>query len=535
MTTGADIIAERLFNAGCRHAFGIPGGEVLTLVDALNKAGIRFMLCKHENSGGFMAEGTHHVTGAPGIVVATIGPGVANLVNVVANAYQDRVPMIVLTGCVDTKDAASYTHQVFDHRQMLRPITKASLGVVDGAVDILIDKALAIATDGQPGPVHLDLPIMVAAAQQTANGSVIRQPVAPSRPADSPALEAAREAFNKAERPLMLAGVDALNDNAGDEIAWFVEQFKIPLITTYKAKGIVPEDNPLALGGAGLSPLADDILMPLVKQADVVILAGYDPIEMRAGWQNPWGEKASVIEFSAVPNTHYMHQAQFSFVAHTAAGLQALRDGIKAAQYWDDGAPQTTRKLLKNAFPANEDWGPAAVVDTVYNAVPPGTVATADTGAHRILLSQMWQCSGPRTLLQSSGLCTMGCALPLAIGHSVANDGKPVIAFTGDAGLEMVLGELASARDLKVPVIVVVFVDKSLALIELKQRNSGFNNLAVDFGGTDFAGLANAMGGVGVSVSERQGLKQAVEEALKRDTFSVIACQIDEQAYDGRF
>ena len=133
MPTAATLIAERLAAAGCRFAFGIPGGEVLTLIDALAAAGIRFVLAKHENAAGFMAEGTWHQTGAPGVLVATVGPGIANAVNVIANAHQDRVPMIVLSGCVDAAEQQTYTHQVFDHQALLRPITNATLMAVDGA------------------------------------------------------------------------------------------------------------------------------------------------------------------------------------------------------------------------------------------------------------------------------------------------------------------------------------------------------------------------------------------------------------------
>ena len=123
MDRTVDVVARRLFEAGCRHAFGMPGGEVLTLVDALVKAGIEFVLCKHENSAGFMAEGTCHVSRAPGILVTTIGPGLANGINVIANAAQDRVPLVVLTGCVDADEALTYTHQIFDHQALLSPLT----------------------------------------------------------------------------------------------------------------------------------------------------------------------------------------------------------------------------------------------------------------------------------------------------------------------------------------------------------------------------------------------------------------------------
>ncbi|HEY9536049.1 MAG TPA: thiamine pyrophosphate-binding protein, partial [Kiloniellaceae bacterium] len=158
----ADLVARRLHEAGCRFAFGMPGGEVLTLVDALEAAGIRFVLAKHETAAGFMAEGVWQCTGAPGILVATVGPGVVNAVNVIANAEQDRVPLIVLTGCVDETEALTYTHQVLDHQQVLRPIAKASFRLTAEGADVIADKAVAIATESRAGPVHIDVPIAVA-------------------------------------------------------------------------------------------------------------------------------------------------------------------------------------------------------------------------------------------------------------------------------------------------------------------------------------------------------------------------------------
>jgi len=535
MATVAEIIARRLYSAGCCHAFGIPGGEVLTVMNALQHAGLRVTLTKHENCAGFMGEGAHHYDGAPAVLLTTIGPGLANGVNVIANAFQDRVPMIVLTGSVGTAEAETYTHQVFEHAALVKEVTKAQFVIADGAAEVMIDKALSIAMDGQPGPVLIDVPVGLAGREQPDDGFAGRVRPAPSMPAPSTDLEITRNWLAGAERPLLIAGVDVLNqDESPGAVAAFCRELEVPLITTYKAKGVLPEDDPLSLGGAGLSPLADKQLLRLVGQSDLIILAGYDPIEMRVGWRDPWDAERRVVEFSAVPNTHYVHQARVSFIGHVGAGLACLREGVRVRPHWPDGEPAAVREALREAFRHDEPWGPAAVVDEIRRRAPRHTVATVDSGAHRILLSQVWECYAPRGLLQSPALCTMGSALPLAMGRKLAEPERPVVAFMGDGGLEMVLGELATLRDLELPVVAVVFVDESLALIELKQRNSGYANLGVDFGATDFPAVAKALGGHGQWCEDRKTLGVAFEAALERECFTVLACRIGARLYDGR-
>ncbi|WP_298984968.1 thiamine pyrophosphate-binding protein [uncultured Roseibium sp.] len=538
MTTGADIIAGKLHAAGCRHAFGIPGGEVLALMQALDQAGLNFVLVKHENAGGFMAEGGWHADGAPGVLLATIGPGAANAINVVANAWQDRVPLIFLTGCVDQADAESYTHQVFDHQQLLRPIVKASFSARLGALDVMMEKALAVALDGQPGPVHIDVPIKVAEAE-TEEGWTNRFVTAPvaSAPIEGPDLETARALFAKADRPIAIAGVDAVNEGVSVEISRFCKTFKIPLVTSYKGKGLLDENSELALGGAGLSPKADGHLLPLINQSDCILLLGYDPIEMRINWRNPWDATANVIDVTPVLRTHGMHAVSATLRSAVGPALKLLAESRSKEQAsWTNGLPAKVREDLEKAFqPEPSGWGPGRVFHALRDVMPLNTVATADSGAHRILVSQIWRCPMPRQMLQSSALCTMGCAVPLAMGHRLVDDRSPVIAFVGDAGLEMCLGELSTLRDLNIPVIICVLVDTSLALIELKQRGSQRPNVGVDFGETDFPAVAGAYGGHGVWIENENDLKQEAEAALKRDGFTLLACRIPRRAYDGAF
>ncbi|MEM8775505.1 MAG: thiamine pyrophosphate-binding protein [Pseudomonadota bacterium] len=531
----ADVLAQRLYAAGCRYAFGMPGGEVLTIVDALEKAGIKFILVKHENAGGFIAEGVHHRDGAPAILVATVGPGAMNGINVVANAEQDRVPMIVLTGCVDEDEALTYTHQILDHQAVMRPITKASFRMTSKSAGIVADKAVSIATEARCGPVHIDVPISVAdtlVADDTPKP--VRPPASCVAPSGADAARA-RDALAKSKNPIAIVGLDVLNDRSETVLRAFLEQFSIPFVTTYKAKGVLPENHPLCLGAAGLSPLADKHILPLVDKADLVLCIGYDPIEMRQGWRNAFDPaRQTVIDIAAVPNTHYMHQATLNLVADTGETMEMLAELTPTRETWKGNEPDTVKAALKEAFPTKDDWGPAAVIDEARKVLPKNTLATADSGAHRILLSQMWTCYEPRGLIQSSALCTMGCAVPMAIGLKLVEPKRPVISFSGDAGFLMVAGELATAVELDTKPIFLVFVDSSLALIELKQRQRQLPNRGVDFQHHDYAQIGRAFGGEGFTVSNREELRTALNDALRAKRFSVIAAKIAPGGYDGR-
>lgn len=531
VATGGDVIGGALAQAGATHAFGIPGGEVLGLIDGLAGAGIDFVLARHENAAGFMAEGMWHATGELPVLVATLGPGVANAVNVVANAGQDRVPLVFLTGCVDAEMARSYTHQVFDHRAVLRPLVKGAFRAATGSVGSTMAEAISLARTGQPGPVHVDVPISVAEGPAD-------EPAPPEHPlgpvaAAEPDVLGAAALLAAARKLLVIAGVDAVNEAAGPAVAAFCRAQSAPLLTTYKGKGLLDEADPLALGGAGLSPKADAILAPLIAEADAVLLVGYDPIEMRAGWRRPWPDDKRVVEIAPVARAHGMHAVRQTLLGPVARTLQRLGAAMPPQPRWENGAPARIRAALASAFSPG-GWGPAAIFHALRDAMPPEAVATADSGAHRILFSQIWRCAAPRGLLQSSGLCTMGCAVPLAIGHRLGS-GAPIMAVVGDAGLEMGLGELATLRDLGLPVIIVVLVDGSLALIEMKQRAAGRSERGVGIGTSDLPAVARALGGHGAWVDDVAGLRRETAAALGRDGFSLLACRIGPRAYEGAF
>jgi acetolactate synthase-1/2/3 large subunit len=338
-----------------------------------------------------------------------------------------------------------------------------------------------------------------------------------------------------ARRPIVVAGAGAVAHRAGPAIRDFCERFGAPLLTTYRAKGLVDERHPLSLGGHGLSPRSDAVVLPLLAEADAVLTVGYDPIEMRAGWRDPWAPERCVA-LDHLPNRHGMHGARVGFLCDVAAGMAALTDGLSpSGPTWPDGRIAAARAALERAFSPPRAWGPHAVFAAAAEALGPDALLTADSGAHRILLSQMWRCARPRSLLQSSAFCTMGAALPLAIGARIAEPERPILAVMGDAGAEMVLGELATLRDLRAPLAVLILADESLALIEMKQRATQLPNLGVDFAGTDWPAVAAAMGGRGVWADDAATVRDEIAASLSRGAFTLIAARIGRRAYDGAF
>ncbi len=532
----ADIVAKTLHAHDVRHAFGVPGGEVVTLIDALQTAGITFHLARHETSAAIMAAGASAMTAHPELLVTTVGPGLANAVNGIADAVQERVPLVVISGVVDRATRARYTHQVIDHAQLLRPLVKASFEIEPESAASTVARALAIAMTDPMGPVHLDLSPAVAAASsmETSIPAPPKRFAAPVSGAE-PAVRFLLERIQGADRPLLIAGLEAARSQAGPALQHLAETIGAPVITTYKAKGVIPEDHPLALGAAGLSPLADAVLLPLARQADLVLLVGYDPIEMRLGWLDFVADPAKLVDMSSVPPDHAMHHAGTWIGGAPSRILQALNGALAQRRTRADGEPEAAKTELRRIFSTKQPWGPHAIIDHLNRVAGPGGLVTVDSGAHRILLSQKWVATQPLTLLQSAGFCTMNAALPLAIGAKVADPSRRVFAVMGDGGLEMGIGELATLRDLGLPVTVVLFQDRSLALIALKQASAGLPSVGVTLGETDFAAVAQGFGGHGVNVETIDDFRNALEDAGRRPGFSLIACRFDARAYDGAF
>ncbi|MBP1886610.1 thiamine pyrophosphate-binding protein [Sinorhizobium mexicanum] len=532
----ADVLARTLHAHGVRHGFGVPGGEVVTLIDALQAAGIAFHLARHETPAAIMAAGASVISATPELLVTTIGPGLANAVNGIADALQERIPLVVISGVVDRATRARYTHQVIDHAQLLRPLVKASFEIEPDSVASTVARALAIATAEPAGPVHIDLsPAVAALASPNYGGVVPPLRFVPSVAVTDPAIRRLSDRIAAVERPLIIVGFEAARGHAGPALKQLAETIEAPVLTTYKAKGVLPEDHPLSLGAAGLSPLADRVLLNLARESDLVLMIGYDPIEMRLGWLDFVEDPSKLVDITNAVSDHGMHHAGIRIAAAPRTVLQALAGSVVARKGWSGGEPAAAKSDLQGIFSTRQPWGPHAIVDLLNQMAGDDGLVTVDSGAHRILLSQKWVATKPLSLLQSAGFCTMNAALPLAIGAKVADPSRKVFAVIGDGGLEMGIGELATIRDLKLPVTIVVFQDRSLALIALKQASAGLPPAGVTLGETDFAAVARGFGGHGVNVENANAFRDELEAAGERASFTVIACRFDARAYDGAF
>ncbi len=534
MPKTVDIIAQALYEDGVRHAFGIPGGEVLELLEAFRKAGIKFVLTKQEMGAGIMAEACYQLTGRPGVLVATLGPGITNTTTAVAQALLDRSALVVITGEIATSLKSIYTHQMIDQESLLRPIVRWSTTIAAKNAFDQVRKGLAIAQLPVPGPVHFNVPTDVAGIEQ-ADARRFAPAVVRTVPRRED-LVAIDSWLRKARKPLAFVGVGVQLDGAERELKRFLETWRIPFVATYKAKGVVPEDHPLCVGATGLSPVADKIHMAHVREADLVLTIGFDPVELRSDWISPWDEKKATVNIDLVPNTHHVYRSAVEYSGSIAGCLQTLTTLVpkRVPARWADADLDRYRKTILHAIADNpaKGMGPYQVAAALREVFPRDTIATIDTGSHRILINHVWQSYEPRRLLQSNGLGTMGYALPAAIAAKLIHPKRPVLAMMGEAGLDMVIGEMALLAHHKLALTLAVFRDDTLSLIKLKQQRMKLPETGVTTGSPDYVMLAEAYGGNGFVCNNVAELKKAARVALNSKRFTLIEARINPAEYN---
>jgi len=525
----ADVLAEQLAASGIRYAFGHPGGEVAVLMDALEQAGLKYVLTHHEATAAFMAQGVGELTGTPGLCVATLGPGATNLVTGVANALLDRSPLLAITGSLATDGPLGKTHQDLDLLALFKPLTKATFIVTDHNASTVIDEAFAISLAEPRGPVHLALPSDVAGStcvipkQRTFKG--VRQPERTTELYET-GIDLSRRRLEQAQRIAIVAGLRANTREIADALCAFAQSVHAVIAVTPKAKGVFPERDS---SFAGVIEMAgDDIVIDLLQKADLVVTVGLDVVEL----DKPWRLGASILDIDSVhPGEPRYFEAEVELYGDIASALSRLSSVDANSRWAAEELSEHRRRLGRFISPASDMLSPSEVVATVQRHFPDETIVVTDTGAHKFLVAQAWCSTHPNTYFLSNGLSSMGYGLPVAAAASLAQMERPVVAFVGDGGLTMYLGELETLSRLGIDLTVIVFIDNSLELIRRSQLARGLPEAGTHFANPDYALIASAYGIHGHRAANAEALDDAIEAARQDGGIHIVAAEIDRNAY----
>jgi acetolactate synthase I/II/III large subunit len=527
--TVAEAVADELAQLGVDRVFGLPGGEVLALIDALRRRGLEYALCRHEADAGMTAAVYGKLKGTVGVVLTTLGPGAANLMLPLSNSLLDREPLLALSAQTPESWSWDRTHQKVPLLEAYRPVTKYAAEITPWAARGVVSAAAAAALGEPQGPAFLTL-----SAEHSRSPLQEGPPARPATPAPGPngtaaqaAADELRERLAAAERPLVVVGLGTRAGTSGPLRRWLAA-WGLPVAVTPKVKGIVDERDPRFFGVVGGMAL-DAVMRDGLAAADLVIGFGLDPVEIDGAWHSElpvlWTLE-SAWATGAAP-------ARDVLAADHLALLAALGD--TPPRTWDDAFADVRARRAEIAADGagNGRLSPVAAVRALAEALPPETIVTTDVGSHKYVVGQFWPSRDPATFFMSNGLSGMGYGLPAAIGAKLARADAPVLAVVGDGGFSMNSQELETARRLGAAVIVVVLADNSYSMIQLAQESRGMERYGVDFDPIDTVATARACGVRAVRVESGEALAEAAAGALAAGEPLVIEVPIAAADYKG--
>jgi acetolactate synthase I/II/III large subunit len=531
----ARALVEGLQGAGVGAMFAYPGDPIIEFLEQARRAGLDVVLGGREATAAFMAEGLAMATGQVGLCVSTLGPGSTALLNGVAAANLDRVPVIAVSGQIETSRLTTFTHQIVDHEKLYAPVTKWASRLERDTTAHVLRKALRVAVSERPGAVHLSCSSDVFSAPSSGEavgampivlrgGGSGRWRTAGADPART---------LRSARRPLLLAGIGALRNAAGPALLGLAESLSMPIVVSPMAKGVVPEDSGHFAGTLDMA--CNRVVWSLLEESDLIVAAGFDAVELI----KPWSVTTPVMHIDTVENTDQIYPSTVEIVGDIGDVLTWLHDEVAGGPgRWSEGDLEKHRSRLRDAYYEGRVEGhlnPTDVIDLVGAAFGQDAVVTCDVGSHKLLVGQGWTAVHPRHVLMTNGLSSMGFGIPAAIAAQIGMPGKRVVAIIGDGGFSMTATELALAAARRLPLTCVVMVDRSLNRIELKQMALGYPSTATRLPETDVARLAESLGCHGIRVTTPAELEHALGETERPDRPVVIEAQIDPQQYANQF
>jgi acetolactate synthase-1/2/3 large subunit len=526
--TNAELIVATLRAAGVSHGFGIPSGNVLPLLEAMRAGRLPYVLTAHEGSAAFAADVMGRLTGAPGLCIATLGPGATNLTTGVGNAYLDRSPLLAITCNLPTAQLGRRIQMAIDHHALFAPITKATLALRHGRVASVLAEALTIALSEPHGPVHLDLPEDVALAPATEDAPA---PATGRRlaAASEASLRRAAEMLGAARRPVAILGASAMRLRNPALLQAVIDRHRLPFASTTMAKGLIPEDHALALGC--IERARRQVQRELLRSADLVVGLGYDVVEVE---YEAWIGKVPLLSIDvdlvdADPSVTIAHEV----VGDLDDSLVWLAQCAPARREWPDDLAARHRERFQRALrPPQTGFAPHHAIDVVREALPRDGILAFDVGAHTHQIASQWTAYAPRTFLITNGWSSMGFGLPAAIAAKLARPDRAVVALVGDGCFQMTCGEVAVARRLGLALPIVVLDDGWLSLIQVKQARRRFAFYGTDLGEHERPEPpAHYFGVPAVGVGSAAELTRAVAIALAADHPTVIEARVDPGHY----
>ncbi|NLF32167.1 MAG: biosynthetic-type acetolactate synthase large subunit [Planctomycetes bacterium] len=529
--SGADLFHEILLEQGVDVMFGYPGGVVLPIFDVLYSSPIRFLLTRHEQGAGHMADGYARATGKPGVVLATSGPGACNLVTALATAHMDSVPMVAITGQVRSTLIGNDAFQEADITGITRPVCKHNTLVKDVRdLGRVVREAFYIARTGRPGPVVVDI------ATDATTSRLAGQPDLEMRlPGYKPRvlghqrqIVAAAEAINAAQRPLLYVGGGVVISGAADALRAVMAKGKLPATTTLLALGAVDEDDPLCLRMLGMHGSA--AANYAVQDCDCLVAIGARFDDRVTGTVETFARKAKIIHIDIDPTSIAKNvRADIPVVGDAKDILERMLDAIEPR----DRGPWLARIAeWKARYPFHyEPTGsikPQEVIEAVGNVTDHNAIVATGVGQHQMWTAQFYRFRRPRQVITSGGLGTMGFGLPAAIGAQVACPDRTVIDIDGDGSFSMTMVEVITAVQNNIPVKVIVLNNGYLGMVrQWQEMFYGRRYSSSTHPCPDLAAMARAFGATGMTISDRAELSDALAQMLATEGPVVLDVHVE--------
>ena len=533
MVTTADILAHSLKELGIRYVFGVPSGNWVDYMAAIEPVdGLDFVLVSNEASGAFMADACWRTTGRPAACFATFGPGACNVSTGVCCAFLDRSPMIVLTDEMGDAMLHRTTQMNIDHQSLFRPMTKWTTRLVPGSVRRTLHEALRIARSEVPGPVHIGLPTGVATDEAPPRESCPNMSPAEILPPDEASLDAMEGLFRRSRRPLVAVGNTAVRSSLRAELRSILDRYGVPAIETPMAKGMIPEDHPSYAGV--LAHALSDHVAATHRQADLVVAVGYDPVELN---YEEWIPDVPLVHIDTVPADIDQGdgRAVCNVVGDLKIALQRIIDCDCGTKDWDlTELAARRRHMFARLSPSPDGFGPTAVLALLRESLPSDGIMTCDVGAHLHLIGQQWKTPAPGCQLMTNGGSSMGYAIPAAIGAKLSCPDRPVCCVVGDGGFMMMAGEMATAARLGTKVVFVLVSDGSLSLIRIKQEKKKYARYGTTLRhDSDGYRSGSTMFGVPViAATSRDEYERALTEAFDAEGPVIVEAFVETGDYD---